>query len=204
MASAVKGGAASASPPSSAFGFLKGSSAKKPLVSPKPPVGFEESDEEDGDDDSVNELLNLRDSILIPSNKGDKDNRLADWSFIDAELLMGSMRKKKSAKWTPSAIDMLEEDARLEDASILQESNMVAATTLPTTTITTTVTKEGDSDTLEKTDATITTEQDAPKNISSSEPLNSPDDNSESTGIKDDTLPAATVPVPASSSSSEH
>lgn len=194
----MKGPNAAASPPSSAFGFLKGSTAKKPPISPKLAAAFDDSDEEegDGDDDSVNELLNLRDSILIPSNKGDKDNRLADWSFIDAELLMGSMKKKKSAnKWTPAASDVLEEDARLEESSIALDSTMITTTTTITTTfpITTTVTIGEGGDAHEKTD-TITL-LDAPKNLASSESLNSPDGNS--AGIQDDTRPATAA-------SSEH
>jgi len=54
------------------------------------------NDEDNNDNDSVHELMNLRDSILIPSNKGDKDNRLQGWSFIDPEVLMGSVEKKNS------------------------------------------------------------------------------------------------------------
>lgn len=65
---------------------------KKPLPSGKKGEG------DLSDDSDEDELMNLRDSIFLPSNRGGADNRLPDWSFIDAEVLMGSMNKKKTPR----------------------------------------------------------------------------------------------------------
>lgn len=125
----VNGKPPSSSPPT-AFGFMKNSNIKNNTstnnannnnnnnIAAKKLL---QSDESDDDDDSVNEMLNLRDSILIPSNRGDKDNRLPDWSFIDADLLVGAMKKKKSAKWTTA-----EATVKLEASAALLSEGIAA------------------------------------------------------------------------------
>ena len=155
--------------------------------------------------------INLRDSILIPSNKGDKDNRLADWSFIDAELLMGSMKKKKSGKWTPAASELMEEDpSRLEAPSIMQESGIMSSvptattTTTPTTT-TTIAAREGNDEVLEKGEAT--TEKETTTNLVSEPPKSSEYSSNDNINIGPDDSPSvvvAAVPSTTSSTTAEH
>lgn len=198
------------SPTPSGFGFFKGSTGKKPPLPPQSTMEDDNSDD-DGDEDSVNELLNLRDSILIPSNKGDKDNRLADWSFIDAELLMGSMKKKKSGKWTPAASELVEEDpSRLETPSIMQESGIMSsvptATTITTPITTTTIAaREGNDEVLEKGEAT--TEKETTTNLVSEPPKSSEYSSNDNINIGPDDSPSvvvAAVPSATSSTTAEH
>ena len=66
--------------------FTMNNTNSTPYINRSSKVEEQDEDEEESDED---ELMNLRDSIFV-TNKN--DNKLLDWSFIDAEVLMSSTK----------------------------------------------------------------------------------------------------------------